>query len=304
MLFEAIGSLAGGIIGDLTDEDKKIAEMYLRKQMSSLESLEPFDAIKYYYEAKKYAEAVREMPHDQRQSELASLQENPDVANYQRKVLQKEAEIVDNQGIDPTSQAQLQQIAGQQSRDTAAERAAIQDSFQRQGRAGSGANLASQLSAAQGNAQIAAGRGQAVAISQEARRADALNRLFTGATGLRGQEYGIGKDRALAADSISRFNTQGRRDREQRFNTQGYNLRNANTDLTNQDQQRRLDLSRETVDNKNKIAQTKSQGYGTAYKTHNERSQTHRKKWVGIGKNLGKIGDAVAGGGGSEEKGQ
>jgi len=154
-------------------------------------------------------------------------------------------DIVNEQGLTAIDRARIAQSHQGQEQELRANREAIMQNAQEQGRAGGQAQLLAQMQASQGTANMRA-----------------MNDLQTNALGLQRKDAAIGSMGDLggtiqtAQDSIDRFNTEGKRLRQER----NVERRNQGVDVRYQDEQT---AGRANVDTKNAAEQlNKSAGYG------------------------------------------
>jgi len=163
----------------------------------------------------------------------------------QTRALQGYDDIVNEQGLTAIDRARIAQSHQGQEQELRANREAIMQNAQEQGRAGGQAQLLAQMQASQGTANMRA-----------------MNDLQTNALGLQRKDSAIGSMGALggqvqsAQDSIDRMNTEGKRLVQQR----NIERKNAGIDTKYEDEQT---TGRANTDTKNAADQlNKSAGYG------------------------------------------
>lgn len=134
---------------------------------------------------------------------------DPQSRDAQLRAMELIADVADD-GMTAQDQSILGQITRQQNTQDRMNRGALEQSFARRGTLGGGGQLAAQMLAQQGGAEMAALRGLEAAGQASARRQGAIGQLGQQAGMLRGQDYNQAAQRAQARDVINRFNTDTR----------------------------------------------------------------------------------------------
>lgn len=172
---------------------------------------------------------------------------DPRLTGYQMEGLGGLTEVIDNGGLDPMAQADLNRSMSRASRTAGANINRIQENLDSRGAGNSAAGAVLQATAAQDANQQAHDSGLDAASGAWARRMQALNSRTQQAGQMREQEFGEKARRAEAEDSISRYNADAR--------TSGARYRN-------QMQQQRWDNDFRTAQAKANAATGKAQQEG------------------------------------------
>jgi hypothetical protein len=241
------GAVAGGVIGgiaglmsdDGSDEEKRIAAM-MDQNLKELEAIGmPPDTAreivlhKYKSEGKltpKLEEAVVLGP-----SKVAAIKEDPSLRAAGMSALERITGQASS-GLSGTDRNNLNKIRRENARDTQAKLSQITQGMQQRGISG-GAELAAQLSAAQGGAEEASMQGDRIADMASQRALQALSESGNLSSKLRGQDFDINNTRAAAEDQFSRFNTTAQIDRQ-----------SANINRENKAQERNLENEQRIAD--------------------------------------------------------
>lgn len=140
-----------------------------------------------------------------------AISEDPLTRAAQMRALSYLQGIGESGGMDLQSQVAQQQALARSAQQDQANRQAVMESMARRGQAGSGAELAANLSGAQSSAQANAMAGSQFAADARTRALQAM--MGSGQLGgqVRGQDWSNASDRAQARDRIAAFNAQNKR---------------------------------------------------------------------------------------------
>lgn len=184
-------------------------------------------------------------------SQVEQIKENPQLMQQQHEALNILAQRGKG-GMTPEDRAAMNQMRDEVARDTEAKRQQIIQNYQQRGMGGAGAEIASQLMAAQGGSnQASAGGDRLAALSSQ----NALQAMTQGgqlAGQMRQQDFSVNNTKASAADEMKRFDVQNQIARQQRnvgsqnqanqFNmTENQKYADLNTQQANQEQLRQRD---------------------------------------------------------------
>ena len=140
-------------------------------------------------------------------SQMASVETDPRFRDAQLKALTGFEDIQKAGGLMAEDKAVLNQMNREAEHAESGRQARILENMRARGVGGSGAELAAQLSSAQGAAERGQQRGLDVAGQAQRRSLDALMGGGQLAGSIRGQEFGEQSARAKAADEIARYNS-------------------------------------------------------------------------------------------------
>ncbi len=224
---------------------------------------------------------------------MAGISTDPRLAQAQMSALQQ-LSTTGQMGMTPAQQAALAQAQQAAASQGQAKNAQIMDQFARTGMGGSGAQLAAQLSASQGQSNQLAGNSNQIAQNAQQNAMQAMAQAGQLGGQMQGQQFGQQAQIAQAKDYINRFNTENSQ-QVQNANTQAANaaaLRNLqnkqslmgqNTGLQNYQQEHNKGLIQQQYNNQ----MARASGLAGQYQGIAENNQT----------NAGRTADMYAGAG-------
>ncbi len=185
-----------------------------------------------------------------------------------------------------------------------ANRNAIAADMQRKGLGGSGFEVASQLQGQSAGADRDANNSLKVAAMAQDRALQSIMGAGDMATKFRTQDFGEQSAKASAADQINRFNTTNLQDINQRNIAsqnaamagnlaQKQKTADANTNLSNQEQQYNKGLLQQQFDNQAKVASGKSGQYGQMAANQIQQGQNMGNMFSNIGGGIAGVGTAI-----------
>jgi hypothetical protein len=151
-------------------------------------------------------------------SAMEGVSTDPRLRGEQMAVLERLGRLSET-GDDAVTKAAMNKILGDLARQESAGRNAITNNMRARGVSGSGAELAAQLSAHQGNADRAQTAGLEHGAQAQRRILDALSGRGQLAGSLRQQDFGENSAKAQARDAINRYNA-GSREKATYYNAQ------------------------------------------------------------------------------------
>lgn len=186
-----IGSAIGGAIGiGDTQGDRDAENANLKAWQDYVGKLDP-NSIK-----------------DMGSSAFKGISTDPRTRQYQMQALSKMSGVANEGGLDPESRAAMADARASTFSDEKAQRGALENSLSARGLMGSGAELSGLLQAGQGGANADAMAGLHAAADARQRAMQAQQNLLSGASGVRGQDWGEAAQRAGAEDQAARFNAE------------------------------------------------------------------------------------------------
>jgi len=206
-------------------------------------------------------------------SAFEKIQVDPSLKQAQMRALKEMEQIGYQGGLRLQDKAALQEVQNKAAQQERSNREALMQRFAAQGQGGSGFELQAQMAAQQGGADRQAMGGLSVAAEAQRRALDAIMKAGQLGGDIRGQEYGMERDRASAADAIARFNTEnlrslqsrnvGARNEAQRYNLANkQDIANKNVGLSNQAQIYNKELMRQNYEDQLRKQQLKQGIYG------------------------------------------
>ena len=307
-MLEAIGGLVGGLVGA---NQKKIgiqkAKDALEDVMRMYQGISVPEAQKLVVEElKSQGEYTPEMEDAiiQHGTEIEKVKGSQELKNSQMSALQQMQQIAKG-GLRLEDRAALNEARNQTERDAQAKQAQILQGMQSRGLGGSGAELASQLAAAQSGAELNSNQSMNVAAEANKRALQAMMNQANLAGQMENTQYNQDTTAATAKDQLNRFNTQ---------TMQGINSKNLNN--RNQAQAVNLGEKQRIADANVANRRNEDLRYQQALqqKFQNEMSKTgaiagartgigaqdqaqhnnSAQKWAGLASSVGKIGDEAA----------
>lgn len=304
----AIGSdIVGGIEAGNAQGDAKDARNQALQQWLSVNVPDPAQQrleLQRFQQTGQFSPSLQKA-FQQDPSGLKSLQIDPTSRAAEVKALQQMVDVASNGGMDAQARQQEQQAINATNANERGQRGAIEQNFAARGVGGSGAELAAQLEASQGDANQAASQGLQSAAGGEQRALQAMSSYDNMASNLNNQDYGQAAAAAQAQDAINRFNTQNQQT-VSNSNTnavndaQKYNLGEAqkisdlNTGVANTQEQYNKGLVQKQFDNSVQKAQGAANALGGVANQANQSAQNKADMWGGIGGAIAQAGTGVA----------
>lgn len=238
-------------------------------------------------------------------SKVAQIQEDPstrDASVNALRMLQQRGQL----GLSPEDRAAFNKIRNQVASETEGKRQQILQSFAARGQGGSGAELATQMAAAQQGTQQASEEGDRMAATSSARALQAMSEAGKLGSQIRGQDFDVANTKAQAEDAIRRFNTQNaigmqQRNVDRRQMVQGANLgeqqrvMDANTMMDNNERMRQEMARRQYWQDKLEYGKAKATSYKEQAGYNNAQADRTAGNWQ-------KVGSGIAAGIGSAYK--
>lgn len=210
-------------------------------------------------------------------SQVAQIQENPQMRNAQTSALEA-LQRRGAGGLNPEDRAAYNKLRNESAQAAEQKRQSIMQNLAARGMAGSGAELAAQLSAAQSGDQNLSEQGDRLAAQASQNALQAMMQAGQLGGQIRGQDFGVANTKAQAQDELNRFNTQNQlaiqqrnvaeQNRAQAANlAQQQGIANYNTEQGNAELLRQAAAKQQNWDNQLRAAQTKAnvqQGLATA----------------------------------------
>lgn len=252
-----LGPLLGGIIGaQQSQADRNAANAAAQAAYAQIQQMgAPPDAWANII-LQQFKQAGIYSPQLEQQVQLGvtqaqNVQANPDLQNAQMNALNQLSQFA-NTGNTAQTQAQLNQAEQQVGAATQGQLQGIRQNMQSRGLAGSGSELAQQLSAAQGGANLLSNQALQAAAQNQQTSMQGNAQAGAMAGQMNQQQYQQALQRAQSADQRNLYNTQ-----------QQQAIQNANAGLSNQAQQQNLgtaqQLSNANVAQNNQLTQQQAQ---------------------------------------------
>lgn len=304
-------SIGGSIIGGIASgDDKKKAQEALDRADAIINNLQlPPDQSRpiIIQELKSAGVWKPEMEQhiDAGISKVSQIKEDPAFKEKQMATLNALQQIADT-GMTATGRAEYNKVRAQAQQDAEAKRQQILQQMQMRGMGGSGAELAAQLSAAQGSANEQAAAADRIAAEQEQAKMSALGQLGGLAGQVRGQEFGIEQAKAGAADAFKMFDVQNQLAQQAR-NVASKNeaakydvmnqqrLSDANIAAANQELQRQRQGEMQNYAAAAQRAGLQAQQAGARAGQYQQQAQNTAQGWANMGSGLGGMLTTIAG---------
>lgn len=246
-----LGPMIGGLIGGLSSAgDRERGQAAAQDAMSEILALglppdQSGPILLKHFESAGILSPQMQQDILQQTSALANVKEDPATRRAQMEALnmiQQRAKL----GLTAEDRAALNTIRTKMATDAEGKRQQILQGMHARGVGGSGAELAAQLSAAQGSAQLASSEGDALAAQASRNALAAMGQYGAQAGQVRSQDFNVNSTRAQAMDEMNRFNVKsqqatqaanvGAANDAQRFNlTNAQQISNANVGQGNQE---------------------------------------------------------------------
>lgn len=310
----ALGSLASGLIGGSSASGNvDAANAATQAGLQAWLNVNVPDPAQQQLELQQYQQTGSFSPTVQQAFQqdptgMASLNVNPTGQDAEMSALSKMQSLANAGGMDAQAQATQQQAQNTAQAAEQGQRGAIVQNMAARGMGGaSGAGLAAELQASQGDQDQAAMTGTQAASDAEQRALQAMQGASATGSNLYSQDYGQAAAAAQAQDAINKFNTQNSQQvaasnaaaqtAAQAANTnltQG--ISEQNTQLANQQQQYNKGLLQQQFNNQATVAGgVAGQDKNVATQQTADANRT-AGEWSGIG-------TAIAGAGGSVAQG-
>lgn len=237
-------------------------------------------------------------------SAVGEIALDPGYKTAQLRALDELSAIGDAGGLRLSDEAQIEDALSKVRQQERGSREAIMANARERGVAGSGMELAAQLSNQQNSAENAHREGLNVAAMAQDRALQAIMQGGQLAGDIRGQEYGEKLDAARAADEINRFNTTNQigmntRNVGSRNAAQEYNLGNkqrimdSNVGLKNDEQRYNKSLYQTQFGNQMDLNQAKANARsGQASNLQNSANAT-QQMWGQVGGGVANMGQSI-----------
>lgn len=303
----AIGAIGGLLGGMFSAEDQGRAQQAAEAAIQEINSigappnlsrqilLEKFKQVGLY--SPKLEEQV-----DMLVSKVAGIQEDPNLRKAQVSALERLGQL-SKSGLGPQEFADMMRVQQNVASDTEGKRQQIIQNLQARGQAGSGAELAASLNAAQSGSNRLANEQLNIASQASQRALQALAGYGSQAGQLRTQDFGVEQAKAQAADELSKFNIANSINRQARNvasqnQSQLVNLQNEqqvanqNTLTANEEARRQTQAERDYWNDLLKQRQMVAQARGAESAMYQNRADQTRSN---IGNIAGGVSDAATG---------
>lgn len=268
------GSIAGGMMGSRAAKKAAAQEAEFRQRaLAELEAvgIPTIDAQKIILETPELVfQFAPQLESDfpEIKSKFESIEIDPRLRAAQMDALTGLEERA-SMGLTPEEQAQLNSLRRDVGQQEKARQQSILQNMEQRGIGGSGAELAAQLSSSQASTQRAAEESDRLASMQFAAKQQALQNMLSGASQIRGQEFGEQAKQASALDAISQFNAAQRADTQRRNIERqnmaelerqrlGQNLEGQRAQTSNVQEQYNKSLIQQDFENRMQKAQAKA----------------------------------------------
>lgn len=237
-------------------------------------------------------------------SEMGQIEEDQSLRDSQRQALEM-LKTRAQTGLGAEDRASLNQVRGEVQRDAEAKRQQIMQQMQARGMGGSGADLMSQLQAAQGASDQAATGSDAVMAQAQARALQALSDSGRMAGEIRGQDFGVESARAQALDERNRMLAQNSVAR-QRTNVGALNdaqklnlgeqqrVADANIGMQNEEKRRQAQAQADRYNQQLQFTAGKTGQLRDMADFRGDQAQRKYQEQVAMGKGIGGLGDSAA----------
>lgn len=306
-----IGALGSAAIGAGTAADQlssaNAARQAALKQWLSVNVPDPQQqAIELQrYQVSGQLSPQLEQAFQQSQTGLKGMQIDPASRAAEVQALTQMQNVASKGGLDAQAMQQEQEAINRSNTNEQGQRGAIEQSFAARGTGGSGAQLAAELQAGQGDANQAAAGGMSAAANAEQRALQAMAGSSSAASNLNNQDYTQAKNAAEAQDSINRFNTQAKQNVEntnvtnmntaQAGNLQNQqNIDNQNTGLANTEETHNKGLLQQQFNDQAQIASGAANAEGGVANQFTANADRTANQWAGIGNALSQAGAAYS----------
>ena len=306
----AMGQMAGSAIGAAEKgEARNQALRLISQSVADYEAmgLPSEEATRLSLERYKSAGVLTpEMEQEilQGRTELEGIQSDPRLREAQMNAL-SELQQVGEGGYRLSDKATTEKILGDIAQQERGARGAIEQDMLQRGVYGSGAELASKLSAQQAGAQNAYQQGLGLSAQAQDRALQAIMQGGNLAGTMDQQQFNQQQQIKAAQDAINRMNTGARQDVQQRNvaarnAAQAGNLQNAqsilnaNVDVANNEQMQNKNYQQQRFENQLAMNQAKSNARMGQASQINAAGNDKAQMWGGLGAGAGQIGMGYA----------
>lgn len=309
------GAIAGGaglvssLIGSHAASDQTDAANAARqKALQQWLSVNVPDPAQQAIELQKYKVTGQLSPQleqafQQSQTGLKDLSIDPTSREAEVQALTQMQNIGSQGGMDAQARQMQAQAINAANANEQGQRGAIEQNFAARGVGGTGAELAAELQASQGDANQAAASGLSASASAEQRALQAMASAGNMGATLNNQDYGQAAKAAEAQDAINRFNTQTQQSTSNanvsaNNEAQAGNLKTAqgiannNVDLSNKEEVANKALLQQQFQNEAQVAGGKANAENGIAQQANQNAGQQTQLW-------GNIGNAIAQGAGA-----
>ena len=269
-----LGPMVGGIVGNIAGAgDRSAAQQAMDEALAEIESIGAGPDLARDILLEKFHVAGVLTPEIEQNisaviSQVSQIQEDPSLREAQLSALDLLKQRSET-GLSATDRVRLTDIRNDVAKDNQARTNDIINNLNARGQAGSGAEIALRMQAAQSGSNRASEEAdRAAAMANEAALA-ALSQYGDMSGKIRGQDFDVANTKASAADEFNRFNTQNqiavqsrnvdRNNSAAQFNlTNKQNVSDRNVVNANSELNRQRDAEQTMFDNKYKVAKAKA----------------------------------------------
>jgi len=301
-IISGAASILGGVFGNLfgggerakAEQALQEAEQYIKELNLPLDQARPIIIEKLKSAGVWKPELEQHI--DAGISKVSQIQEDPALRQKQKATLDALQGIADT-GMTATGRAEFNKARAMAQQDQQAKIQQVLQQAQMRGQAGSGAELAAQLSSAQAGAQGEAEAADRIAAQQEQAKMAAIGQLSQAAGALRGQDFSVEQAKASAEDAFKMFDVQNQMAQQARnvaaknealkydvMNNQ--RIMDSNTQMGNQELQRQRQAEQSDFNNKVMMAQLKAGAAGQRAQQHSQNAQNTAQGWANIGQGV------------------
>lgn len=306
------GSIAGSLLSAQQSNAATAAQAAAVQQWLSINVPDPKQqAIELQnYQVTGQLSPQLETAFQQQQSNLKNMSIDPTSRAAEVQALTQMQDLANNGGMDAQAKQQESQAINTSNANEQGQRGAIVQNAAARGVGGSGAQLAAELEASQGDANQAAASGQSAAAAAQQRALQAMTSASTMGSTLNNQDYGQAAAAATAQDAINKFNTQTQQttsnanttaeNQAQASNLQNaQNISNLNTGVANTEETTNKGLIEKQFQNEEGIASGVANAEKGVASQANTNADNTSSLWGNIGSAIsqgaGAIGQAYSG---------
>lgn len=298
----AAGVIAAGVGHLLSEEDRNRARKLIEEAYQEIERVGAPPDLARQLILEKFQVAGMYVPEmeqaiDIGMSKVAQIQEDPTLRDAQTTAL-KQLQDRGKLGITAEERAEMNKVRDQAGRDFESRRKAITSGMAARGQAGSGADLASQLSAGQATANMEAQSSDEIAAMASRRALESIKSAGSLGGQIRQQDFDVNRTRAEAEDEFKRFDVTNQISRQQRNiaaknSASLYNIQNKqrvqdmNTQQTNDELRRQRKAEGDVWNMRMESAKAKSNAKLGKASAYNNDAQNTRETVGAIGSAVG-----------------
>jgi hypothetical protein len=292
----ALGPVLGGIIGQVASagsaQQAQNAQQAAQNLLTNLPQNANLTPVQLS-QLQQYASAGALNPALTSQSAVAGIQnQSPQLQAAQMGALNAFTQL-GNTGLSATDQAALNQIQQQVNASNQGRIGQIQQQMASRGMAGSGADLAAQLSSAQSATNQQSNQAMQQGAQAQAARIAALGQQANLANQITGQQFGMNLTKAQAQDALNQFNN-AQRNQAQTYNLQNaQNIANANTGMANQLPFYNNQLAQQQFGNQLNSSNMGIQGEEGLAGNYSKQAQNTAQSFSNIGSGLGSLAGSI-----------